>query len=262
MKQLKQVRESDLHAYVDRQLSKNQILAVEKWLLCNPNDAEKVQDWKKANDLIVEKYKDIGSMRTPVKLRSFPVGNRKNKFQTLTASLLMMIISGLIGWLSHAVYIQKDWITGLVAQPALAAHKIYSVEKRHAVEVGADEEQHLVKWLSKRLDFPLRMPKLEHLDFQLIGGRLLSVESGPAAQFMFENSSANRITLFATQNKGPRESMFRFTSSGATNTFFWQDENIAYAIIGELDRDQLLKISKQVYAQLNQKSRAGRGEKL
>lgn len=262
MKQLKQIRESDLHAYVDRQLSDSQHLAVEEWLLRNPEDAEKVRDWKKNNEIIVEQFKINASLGVPVKLESFRVGRRNNKFQTLAASLFLMIISGLTGWLSHAVYIQDDRITGLVAQPALAAHKIYSVEKRHAVEVGADEEQHLIKWLSKRLDFPLRMPKLAHLDFQLVGGRLLSVDSGPAAQFMFENSSAIRITLFATQNKGPRESMFRFTSSGATNTFFWQDENIAYAIIGELDRDQLLKISEQVYAQLNQEHSAGRGEKL
>lgn len=56
-------------------------------------------------------------------------------------------------------------ITGDGAQPAqfaciaAVAYAVYSPEKRHPVEVGADQEQHLVNWLSKRLGAILKAPQ-------------------------------------------------------------------------------------------------------
>ena len=57
---------------------------------------------------------------------------------------------------------------------------------RHPVEVDATQEAHLVQWLSKRLGHPLVVPDLTKAGFQLIGGRLLPSEGGPAAQFMYQ----------------------------------------------------------------------------
>ena len=55
----------------------------------------------------------------------------------------------------------------------------------HPVEVGADDEQHLVNWLSKRLGVKVRAPKLDDAGMSLVGGRLLPGENGPVAQFMY-----------------------------------------------------------------------------
>ena len=38
-----------------------------------------------------------------------------------------------------------------LAEDAITAHTIYAAEQRHAVEVGADDKDHLLGWLSKRL---------------------------------------------------------------------------------------------------------------
>jgi anti-sigma factor RsiW len=42
-------------------------------------------------------------------------------------------------------------LASAVFDDAIAAHRTFSVETRHPVEVGAYEEAHLVQWLSKRL---------------------------------------------------------------------------------------------------------------
>ena len=46
------------------------------------------------------------------------------------------------------------------ARRAANAHAVYVPEVRHPVEVGADQEAHLVQWLSKRLAVPVRAPAL------------------------------------------------------------------------------------------------------
>src|SRR6202008_1834129 len=84
-------------------------------------------------------------------------------------------LGGLGGWQLHArgaVTPPQAEVPGFVKRAAGPA-PVYSPEVRHPVEVGADKEQHLVAWLSKRLGAQLRAPKLEALGYSLVGGRLL-----------------------------------------------------------------------------------------
>src|SRR6185312_11907936 len=86
--------------------------------------------------------------------------------------------------------------TTVIARRAAIAHATYSPEVRHPVEVGADDEQHLVNWLSKRLGVKVRAPKLEEAGMSLVGGRLLPGESGPVALFMYQSQNGRRLTLY------------------------------------------------------------------
>ncbi len=70
---------------------------------------------------------------------------------------------------------------------AAMAHVVYSREKRHAIEVMANEERHLVSWLSKRLGFALKVPNLSREGYALVGGRLLPGDQGSVAHFMYED---------------------------------------------------------------------------
>src|SRR5206468_6297614 len=82
---------------------------------------------------------------------------------------------------------------------AARAYLVYSPEVRHPVEVGAKEQDHLVKWLSKRLGLPLKIPVLASEGFELLGGRLLPGPDGPVAQFMYQDASGRRLTLYVTR---------------------------------------------------------------
>ena len=63
------------------------------------------------------------------------------------------------------------------------------------VEVGADQKDHLVGWLSKRVGVTLTAPDLESQGFRLIGGRLLPAgTTGMAAQFMYEDATGRRVS--------------------------------------------------------------------
>jgi anti-sigma factor RsiW len=171
------------------------------------------------------------------------------------------IVAGLLaGWQLHAFRSKagpaQAEVPGFVKRAAFA-HAVYSPEVRHPVEVSADQEQHLVAWLSKRLGAPLRAPKLDDVGYSLVGGRLLPGESGggpsPVAQFMYQCKQGTRVTLYVrTDAPGNRETAFRYSSEGTVKVFYWIDHKLGYALSSaDIGKDDLFKVANAVYQQLN-----------
>jgi anti-sigma factor RsiW len=134
---------------------------------------------------------------------------------------------------------------------AARAYLVYSPEVRHPVEVDAKEQDHLVKWLSKRLDIGLKVPALTGEGFELLGGRLLPGAEGPVAQFMYQDPSGKRLTLYVSRRaKGETQTAFRFAQEGRVNVFYWVDRDCGYALSGEIDKGQLARVADVVYHQL------------
>jgi anti-sigma factor RsiW len=168
---------------------------------------------------------------------------------------LGLAVGVLAGWQLHALRAGQPpqaEVPGFVKRAAVA-HAVYSPEVRHPVEVGADQEQHLVAWLSKRLGAPLRAPHLEDVGYALVGGRLLPGESGPVAHFMYQGKQGTRVTLYVRSNApGNQETAFRYSAEGNVKVFYWIDRKLGYALSAEdVAKDDLLKVANAVYQQLN-----------
>jgi anti-sigma factor RsiW len=151
------------------------------------------------------------------------------------------------------------------AQQAAVAHAVYQPEVRHPVEVGAAQQEHLVQWLSKRLNRPLTVPALAAQGYELVGGRLLPGDTGARAQFMYQNSTGQRITLYLgvlsperpkSAPALPREAApapttaFAFSQDGPVPAFYRTDGGFGYALSGQLPRSELLALATAVYQQL------------
>lgn len=164
-------------------------------------------------------------------------------------------IGAIAGWQLHAArtgVAQQSEVPVFVKRAAIA-HVTYSPEVRHPVEVGADQEQHLVAWLSKRLGAQVRAPKLDAIGYNLVGGRLLPGENGPVAHFMYQTEKGRRITLYVrTEAAENRETAFRYASEGNVKVFYWIDRKLGYALSSaDLGREDLIKVANAVYQQLN-----------
>jgi anti-sigma factor RsiW len=134
---------------------------------------------------------------------------------------------------------------------AARAHLVYASEVRHPVEVDATQQDHLVKWLSKRLGTELKVPVLSKEGFELLGGRLLPGNEGPVAQFMYQEASGKRLTLYVTRpHQGDELTAFRFAQEGPVSVFYWIDRECGYALSGEVDRPTLARVASTVYKQL------------
>jgi len=141
------------------------------------------------------------------------------------------------------------------AERADIAYAVYTPEKRHPVEVAANEEEHLINWLSKRLNRPLSVPSLQEYGYSLVGGRLLPGEAGPAAQFMYENRSGARLTLYVT-GISRDETAFRLFRDGDRRTFYWVSDRMGYALSGPIAEDKLRSIAIEVCSALGGKPEA------
>ena len=139
------------------------------------------------------------------------------------------------------------------------AHAVYAPDARRAVEVDAEHEDQLVAWLSKRMGARMQAPRLHALGYGLVGGRLLPGESKPVAQFMYQDGSGSKLTLYAS-NELPgagvptatpnADTAFSFAQRGALNTFYWVDGEFGYALSAGADRSELARVSAEVYRQL------------
>ena len=138
-----------------------------------------------------------------------------------------------------------------LAARAARAHVVFAAEVRHPVEVEAKEQDHLVKWLSKRLGHPLKAPVLSGDGYELLGGRLLSGPDGPVAQFMYQESGGKRLTLYVSRrNRAEPITAFRFAKEGPVAVFYWIDRDCGYALSGDIDKTTLARIANTVYKQL------------
>ena len=255
----KHITEADLHAYVDKKTAGEQCTQIEAWLADHPEAAERVADYRRLNEELRSAHDAVLAEAVPERLllaATRRAGGRARAVAKAAAWVALGLAIGAgAGWKLHDLQpVAAVGDPGVsMARRAAAAHATYSPEVRHPVEVGADQEAHLVAWLSKRVGAPLRAPKLENVGYSLVGGRLLPGEHGPVAQFMYQCNQGTRVTLYVrTEALTNRDTAFRYSKEGNVRVFYWIDRKIGYALsTSDISKDDLHKVSNAVYQQLN-----------
>lgn len=242
------ITEAELHAYVDGQLPAERRAAVEDYLAAHPAEAERVRAYRRQNEQLHVLFDTALDEPVPATLQR-PPARRVPGLTRAAALLAAAAVGGVLGWALRGG--EAVEITAGLPQQAAIAHVVYSPEVLHPVEVGARQEAHLVAWLSKRLGAPVRAPQLAEAGFELVGGRLLPGEAGPAAQFMYQDARGARLTLYVRTAEDNRETAFRYAQEGKVGVFYWVDGSFGYALSGELERAQLLAVAEDVYRALN-----------
>jgi len=245
------ITEADFHAYVDGLLSEARRAEVETFLAANPQEAERVRAYQKQNEALRALFDPVLNEHVPSQIKrphsrwGLPLG----RYAMIAASIT---VGGVLGWMARGADYRKPDEPLAFARQAAIAHLVYTPEVRHPVEVGVDQEDHLVNWLSKRLGAPLKAPRLSELGYDLVGGRLLPGNQGPVAQFMYQDEKGQRLTLYVRTDAGTkRETAFRFAQEGSVRVFYWLDGPFGYALSGEVDRAELSRIANTIYHQLN-----------
>ena len=269
------ISESDLHAYVDNVLPESLRTEVDDYLASHPDEADRLQAYQAQNLALKELFNPLLEEPIPDNLLALAAkpetvipqedflrgavnAQKRSIFsrwslERIAAGLLIAVVSGVSGWLAHGQYqppVRSAQVVPLPRQAAVA-HVVFSPDVRRPVEVRAEQEDQLVTWLSKRLGTPVRPPKLGTLGYELIGGRLLPGNSGPVAQFMYHDSSGQRLTLYVTtENTANQDTGFRFAQEGPVNVFYWIDGKFGYALSAGIDKGELSRVATAVYDQL------------
>ncbi|WP_193531674.1 anti-sigma factor family protein [Roseateles aquatilis] len=293
MTQDNDIDEATLHAYVDGQLGAERAAAVADWLLRHPRVAQQVLGWREQRDALRDLRRDwldepvsphlTAALRRPDPRRPF-------WSHAWAAGLLLVVAIGAGaagGWGGHAWWYARKEAAAMAAADAAAraagrdpsvpeyvrdaaiAHAVYQPEKRHPVEVGVDQVDHLIQWLSKRLGQPLYVPTLHDYGWKLVGGRLLPAGDDSSsdgalarAQFMYENDAGERFTLYISTGAASREApvAFRLTrrveAGQTTRSLYWIDGKLAYALSGGFDEKRLRVLADLVHARIGMIARA------
>ncbi len=284
--------DATLHAYVDGQLDPSRAAEVADRLLRHPRAAQQVLAWREQREALQALHRDWLDEPVPSRLGAAlrPAAPPSPWPRAWAAGLLVALGLGAGaagGWGGHRWWQGQQQAAELAAAQAAAraagrdptvpeyvrdaaiAHVVYQPEKRHPVEVGADQADHLVQWLSKRLGAQLYTPVLRDYGWKLVGGRLLPASDDPSvgdalarAQFMYENDLGERFTLYVSTGAASPQAPVAFrltrrTEGGrTTRSLYWVDGKLAYALSGDFDEKRLRVLADLVHARIGMIARA------
>jgi anti-sigma factor RsiW len=259
-------QQETLHAWVDNRLTPEQRAL---HLTNADNDTRATAEaWRDQRIALQALHADV--LQEPIPAAMLEVATKASSHRARAANQMRwagvaasVVLAFGMGWIGRgqmpggeSVSAARSPVQAEFVRAAGYAHAVYLPEKRHPVEVGAAEQEHLVQWLSKRLGRTLRVPDLGQQGYALVGGRLLPGEGSARAQFMFEDPQGHRVTLYMGGVTQPdahptlAETRFQFESNKGTSSFYWFDRDFGYALSGQVEREVLMALATQVYGQL------------
>jgi anti-sigma factor RsiW len=244
------VTEDELHAYVDNELPAERRGDVEAWLTAHPDDAARVQSWRAMAEALHARYDSVADEAVPKRLEIERLVRQPRRwiYGAIAAALVAFSAGGLIGWTARGVSVSPSTFRNFT-QDALEAHRLYVVEVRHPVEVAGTDRAHLVAWLSKRCGYEVTAPVLDGAGLKLVGGRLLPGPQAPAAFLMYESSTGERFTLYASRAQTGTSQM-RYMARANDGALFWVDGGVGYVLAGPTDKARLDQVARLVYDQM------------
>lgn len=255
--------DEQLSAWLDGELDTAAAAEVQAWLQANPEAAARVQQWAADRDALRGHFAQVLNEPVPPRLSAVawqPVAWPRWAQAAAVAGLLVTgaVIGGAAVWqwrpgrsgaeLAAAQAPRADGAPQGWVRRAALAHSVYVPEPRHAVEVRAQEE-HLARWLTRRIDMPVHLFNLQAQGFELVGGRLLPDGNGKSAQLMYQDAQGRRVTVYLRRPEQAVETQFRYERQGDLGLFYWVEEGCGYALVGALPRDTLLALAEAVYHQ-------------
>jgi anti-sigma factor RsiW len=254
------IGEDDLHAYVDGQVTMQRRTAIEAYLASHPTAEADVAADLEVMSLLCARLSPKAEEPVPQRLRVSSIlaarryRTRRHLF-SIAAAVGWLAIGVAGGWIANSA-VRGSLFEGQSAVPvsssreAIAAYRTFVVEKLHPVEVRADQEAHLVQWLSRRLGHPLSAPDLSTEGYELMGGRLLPSGNDPAAMFMYADRAGARLTLYARPEGPSGGTGFQYSRQDGVSAFAWVDRDLSYVVTAATDKPHLLAIAESVYRQL------------
>jgi anti-sigma factor RsiW len=159
------ISESELHAFVDGELSADEHAEIEALLAAGGPEQGLVSELRDLNDTLRARYAScLGEAVPPaMTLGLARLGrDRPGPVRPLlrpAAAIALLAASAASGYLARGFITQAQGPEAAFVATAMGAHTVYVPEVRHPVEVKADEA-HLVRWLAKRVGADVRAPAL------------------------------------------------------------------------------------------------------
>jgi anti-sigma factor RsiW len=251
-----------LHAYADGQLGETERAAVERHLATHPEIAAEVAAWQRQNEAMHALFPSAANEPVPSRLSPHRIAHhirteRRQSFVNIAAAIALVVIGSGIGWFGRDYMTPTRAASDVLIDAAVTAHTLYIKEKTRAVEVAA-EAPNLMTWLSNRITTPIDAPDLSADGYTFLGGRLLPSDPNdgvpaPAAQLMYENASAERVTLYITAALPDKKEAWQFEARQGVEAYYWANDAVTCTIVADLPEDKLRMLGRKVFEQLTRR---------
>jgi len=250
--------DTDLSAWLDGELDAERRAQVDAWLREHPEAAARARLWAADRDALRARFDPVLDEPVPLALvhrlwhaPAFPRWAQAAAVAGLLAAGGVIGAAGMWQWQVQrpsstlAAGTPAGWV-----QRAALAHSVYVPEPLHAVEVKAAEE-HLARWLTRRINIEVKLYDLRDEGFELVGGRLLPDAGGKSAQLMYENPQTHqRVTVYLRKPDANANTEFRYQQQGELGMFYWVEAGAGCALVGALPKERLLALAQAIYKQL------------
>ena len=259
--------DTDLSAWLDGELDAERRGRVDAWLREQPEVAARARLWAADRDALRARLDPVlGEPVPPALIHTVWQHRAHPRWAQAAVAAGLLVAGALLGagsmwqWqgqrtasaiaaarVANAAGTPAGWV-----QRAALAHSVYVPEPRHPIEVKAQEE-HLARWLTRRIDIPVKLFDLRDEGFELMGGRLLPDAAGKSAQLMYESLDAGtpkqRVTVYLRKPDAAAPTAFSYRQQGELGQFYWVEAGAGYALVGELPKERLLALAQAIYKQ-------------
>jgi len=250
-----------LSAFLDGELSEAEAREIEEALANDPALQAELEALMHVDVLVKAEAEGVLDEPVPLSLaaaiRNAPdkspanVTSAPSSFRWLAtaAALVMLTVGGVGGFV-----LGSSQPTQIAAAPGWLAdiadyHRVYSAEKRHLVEVGADEADHIQTWLTASIGADVRIPDLSAHGLTFQGARLLVAAGKPVSQLMFTDAQNRVVALCQIQTDTPRDGRAVQTID-VFELVSWGGNRSNFVIVGDEGRDDLLAIAETAGTQV------------
>jgi anti-sigma factor RsiW len=245
----------DIHLALDGELPADDRQGFDRWLEAHPDMRALAQRFTEDREQLKAELDSILDEQVPERLSRIIAARdgmpaHRNRIWRYAAAAALLAVGGVAGYFAAPRLNANTPALIQMADSAIDAHNIYSNEKLHVVEVGADQRDHLQGWLSKRVGVKLIAPDLKNQGFELIGGRLLPSGKKTAAQFMYQDATGNRVSLYVTRDETGADTGYRMLEENGSRAIYWLDGGYGCAVAGAAPEKLLSAIADATYSQL------------
>jgi anti-sigma factor RsiW len=258
--------DTDLSAWLDGELDAARRARIETWLHTQPEAAARVRLWAADRDALRARLDPVLGEPLPAALAHRVWQHTPPRWAQAAVAAGLLVAGALLGaggmwqWqgqrdaavLAAALSATAAGTPAGWVQRAALAHSVYVPEPRHPIEVKAQEE-HLARWLTRRIDVPVKLFDLRSEGFELMGGRLLPDAGGKSAQLMYESldpdAPKQRVTVYLRKPDADAPTAFSYRQQGDLGQFYWVEAGAGYALVGALPKERLLALAQAIYKQ-------------
>lgn len=242
------------------------------YLAANPEESERMSEYHQLSEELHRRFDEVLYEPLPKRLRVDHYRQNRSLMERIRswfdidmatfvprAAAVAVMVSASVGtgwWLKAGdIESQRETPAMSFARQAASAHMLFAPDLRYPVEFGADQQDNLLLWLTERLGEQVHAPSLQDIGFMLVGGRLLPAAEQAAAQLMYENPDSRRITLYIRERwqstlPAAKDGSVSYFGEGGLSMVYWIEGPFAYALIGEMDREQLFATAKTIRQQV------------